>query len=96
MMNMTAFVNEMINSLPTPETLRQEKIQRAVETIMGGLRSNGKFEMSWYHSDGTHACCTQVAKRVCGIFESLGYDTNYTENAASNTNRYCKLIVALP
>lgn len=96
MMNMTAFVNEMIKSLPTPETLRQEKIQRAVETIMESLRSNGKVEMSWSHSNGTHACCTQVAKRVCSIFESLGYDTTYTENVATNTNRYCKLIVALP
>lgn len=96
MMNMTAFVNEMIKSLPTPETLRQEKIQRAAETIMEGLRSNGKFEMSWDRLDGTHACCTQVAKRVCGIFESLGYNTTYTENVATNTSRYCKLIVALP
>lgn len=96
MMNMTAFVNEMVNSLPTPETLRQEKIQRAVETIMEGLRVNGKFEMSWGSFNGTHACCTQVAKRVCGIFESLGYDATYTENAASNTSRYCKLVVALP
>lgn len=96
MMNMTDFVNEMMQSLPTPETLRQEKIQRAVETIMKNLRSNGKVEVSWGHSDGTHACCTQVAKRVCGIFESLGYETTYTENAASNTNRYCKLTVVLP
>ena len=96
MMNMSEFVTEMIKSLPTPETLQQEMVQRAVESILNNLRNSGQTNYVWGSGEGSRAHCWQVCKRVAQVFNSRGYVTNFWEYSQNNRDKYCYLHVELP
>lgn len=95
-MNMTEFVNAMMETIPNPETLRQEMVQKCVEKIVVNLRENGRATMEWDSSYSSRAICLQISKRVKEIFDGSGYRTYYQENSENNHRCYCWLNVALP
>ena len=96
-MNMTEFIDAMMESLPSPTTIYQERVQHIVEEIIAKLRKSGEVEYTWTTGDGGRAHCVRACNQVVKIFKSLGYDVeSWTYSEKSRTGYHCVARVTLP
>lgn len=84
MTTMKNYIDEIINSIPTPETLQQEQLERIVKEIIESLRKYGYYEETRF-SIGSRTAETNMAKRVEKIFADKGYTVYLDFYAKSNS-----------
>jgi transposase len=84
MTTMKNYIDEMINSIPTPETLQQEQLERIVKEVIDDLRKYGHYEEVRFHV-GSREAETNMAKRVEKIFTDKGYTVYLDFYAKSNS-----------
>lgn len=82
---MKEYYNELLNSIPTPETLKQMKLAENIERVMEGLNRNGHYYFTSCGC-GSRKSETTMAKKIIEIFEAKGYRTNYYFYAESNSS----------
>ena len=85
MATMKNYIDEMINSIPTPETLQQEHLERIVKEIIDDLRKYGHYEEVRFHV-GSREAETNMAKRVEKIFTDKGYTVSLDFYTKNNSN----------
>lgn len=84
MATMKNYIDEMISSIPTPETLQQEHLERIVKEIIESLRKYGDYEETRFHV-GSREAEMNMAKRIEKIFTDKGYTVYLDFYAKSNS-----------
>lgn len=84
MATMKNYIDEMINSIPTPETLQQEQLERIVKEVIDDLRKYGSYEETRFNI-GSRTAEANMAKRVEKIFTDKGYTVYLDFYAQSNS-----------
>ena len=84
MTTMKNYIDEMISSIPTPETLQQEQLERIIKEVIDNLRKYGYYEETSFNV-GSRVAETNMAKRVEKIIADKGYTVYLDFYAKSNS-----------
>ena len=90
---MKEYYNELLNSIPSPETLQQMKLAENIEKVMDGLTRNGHY---YFTSCGCGSRESEVAMvtKIIKIFEAKGYHVNYYIYSKSNSSVFwCDILM---
>ena len=90
---MKEYYNELLNSIPSPETLQQMKLAENIEKAMEGLNRNGHY---YFTSCGCGSRESEIAMvtKIIKIFETKGYHANYYIYSKSNSSVFwCDILM---
>lgn len=82
---MKEYYAELLNSIPSPETLQQMKFAENIEKITESLIKNGRC---YFTSCGCGSREREVmmVKRIIKVFEEKGYQVNYYIYSKNNSS----------
>lgn len=80
---MNEYYKELLESIPTPETLQQMKVAENVEKALARISERGYYTFTTCNA-GSRASEIAVAKKVIKVFSEKGYQTDYSEYSEKN------------
>lgn len=80
---MNEYYNELLENIPTPETLQQMKVAENVEKALARINEYGYYRFTTCNA-GSRASEIAVAKKVIKLFSEKGYQTEYSEYSEKN------------
>ena len=83
---MNEYYNELLENIPTPETLQQMKLAENIEKALAGLTERGYYSFTTCNA-GSRASEITIAKKVIKVFSEKGYQTDYCEYSEKNRDR---------
>ena len=83
---MLEYYNELLENIPTPETLQQMKVAENVEKALAGLTERGFYHFTTCNA-GSRASEISIAKKIIKIFAEKGYQTEYCEYSERNKDK---------
>lgn len=84
---MNEYFNELLNSIPSPDTIQQYHVGKAVEEILENLNRAGYSFIDGSHYESRNLAL-KVMKKVRKIFEEKGYRVRDYEYAESNNKKF--------
>lgn len=82
---MNEYYNELLENIPTPETLMQMKLAENVERAISELSKNGRYYFTTCYTGSRKSEITMMHK-VINVFSKKGYSVKWYEY--SENNRY--------
>lgn len=83
---MNEYYNELLESIPTPETLQQMKVAENVERALEELTKYGYYRFTTCNA-GSRKSEIAVAQKVIKVFAAKGYHTEYVEYSERNRDK---------
>jgi hypothetical protein len=80
---MKEYYKELLESIPTPETLQQMKVAENVEKVIAGITERGYYKFTTCNA-GSRESEIAIAKKVIRVFSEKGYQTEYSEYSEKN------------
>lgn len=95
MTTMKDYIDNLIQTLPKPETLKQEQLEKTLNKIFEDLRRYGEARYDWsYSTHGTYKNCIESMNRATKVLKGLGYEVTESINAESNRSCSCRIHVS--
>lgn len=80
---MNEYYKELLENIPTPETLQQMKVAENVEKALARITEYGYYRFTTCNA-GSRTSEIAVAKKVIKVFSEKGYQTEYSEYSEKN------------
>ena len=80
---MNEYYKELLESIPTPETLQQMKVAENVEKALARITEYGYYRFTTCNA-GSRASEIAIAQKVIKVFAVKGYQTEYSEYSERN------------
>lgn len=80
---MKEYYKELLESIPTPETLQQMKVAENVEKALAQINERGYYTFTTCNA-GSRASEIAIAQKVIKVFSAKGYKTDYSEYSEKN------------